>query len=403
MKRLYFGIALLFLPFLFTYTKGQTVDTVAKKHITVDEVDFVSGYYSQSGNHSAVEGGQGTEALTSLSAEMSLTLTLHATNLHTFKLSAGIDHYTSASSDKIDESSMTSASTLSRASYNDTRYSPSLAYTYSHLKSNNNVGLSASYSKEFDYESKGLGVLFLDGSADGNQSLQLSLNGYFDRMKLIYPVELRPPGYGSGNHHDPLPIDMADRNTLTAGAVFTRIINKRLQMALLGEVTVQQGMLATPFHRVWFYDAADPAVEKLPDSRLKIPVALRLHYFAGNRTVLRGYYRFYTDDWGLTAHTCQLESAVKLNRALSVSPFYRLYQQTAANYYAPYNSHQSGTDFFTSDGDLGAFSSHQPGVAIRFTTGESMTYLKEIELRYAAYFRSDGLKAGSVCVAMRLY
>jgi hypothetical protein len=80
-------------------------------------------------------------------------------------------------------------------------------------------------------------------------------------------------------------------------------------------------------------------VEKLPDSRLKTPISIRASYFAGDHLILRGYYRYYQDDWGMTAHTISLEPVIKPTAFFSVSPFYRFYSQQATKYFAPYQQH----------------------------------------------------------------
>lgn len=67
------------------------------------------------------------------------------------------------------------------------------------------------------------------------------------------------------------------------------------------DVVSQNGLLSTPFQRVYFSDFEDfyiddfqlaDNVEQLPDSRFKIPVGGRLNYYLNDLVVLRSYYRF---------------------------------------------------------------------------------------------------------------
>jgi hypothetical protein len=75
----------------------------------------------------------------------------------------------------------------------------------------------------------------------------------------------------------------------------------------------QQGFLSTPFHRVYF--ANEPAnqsnAEVLPANRFKLPVGVRANYFLGYIAIIKSYYRYYWDDWGLTAPYCKCENSCK--------------------------------------------------------------------------------------------
>ena len=84
----------------------------------------------------------------------------------------------------------------------------------------------------------------------------------------------------------------------------------------------QTGYLGLPFHRVYWNDQS-VHVENMPDSRLKLPIGLRVNYFASDHVVIRSYYRYYRDNWGVNAHTASIELPLKLNSFISFSPFYR--------------------------------------------------------------------------------
>src|SRR5205814_5266944 len=116
-------------------------------------------------------------------------------------------------------------------------------------------------------------------------------------------------------------------NSFQASFTFSQVLNEKLQLALLFDPAYQQGQLTTLYQRVYFNDNSE-RVEKLPDTRLKIPVAVRVNYFLGDAWILRAYYRFYYDDWGNTAHTTDLEIPVKLTPFFSLSPFYRFSVQS---------------------------------------------------------------------------
>ena len=174
-------------------------------------------------------------------------------------------------------------------------------------------------------------------------------------------------------------------------------------MALIFDPSYQAGQLTTLYQRVYFTDNSE-RVEKLPDTRLKIPIGLRANYFLGDRVVLRAFYRFYHDDWGLTANTFSLEAPVKISPFLSLSPFYRISSQSGINYFETYKNHNPGEEYYTSDYDLSRFTSHFFGMGIRMAPPRGVFGIKEfssLELRYGHYLRSTDLASDIVTMALK--
>ena len=172
------------------------------------------------------------------------------------------------------------------------------------------------------------------------------------------------------------------------------------------------GLLSTPFHRVFFQGQQQAKVEQLPDTRTKIPVGVRFNYHATDWLIAKLYYRYYWDSWGMTAHTASVELPVKINRFLSVYPFYRYHTQSAADYFKPYKEHSLDQQFYTSDYDLSALQSHTYGAGIRYSPVNGLAriktpfkerpvfMLKSIDVKYSHYDRSTGLAADIVSVGL---
>ncbi len=381
---------------------GQTVDLPAyeKRRLSLQEVNLVSGYYQQDGNNSAVTGGIGSEQLTDFAQSIDLVLkaTDRLNRQHTLTFDMNIDHYTSASSDKIDPL------TVSSASRSDTHIYPSIAWTVQNSAKRTTRGIALSYSTEYDYKSYGINLSFAKASADNNRELSLKAGAFFDTWKVILPAELRPEGYGSGAHGDRDPIDYKPRNSYNASLSLSQVINKRLQVLLTVEPAFQQGLLSTPFHRIYFQDGAE-TVERLPGSRLKLPIGLRLHYFMGDKVIVRAFYRYYIDDWGMQAHTINLETPIKLTSFVSVSPFYRFSHQSAVRYFAAYGQHKSTDTYYTSDYDISDFTSQFIGTGIRLAPPGGLlgiSHWQSVELRYGHYVRSTGMVANSLTLLTKL-
>jgi hypothetical protein len=400
MRKIYLHTALFFLSVLSSFAQTTPADSAAfqNRKLKVTEVNFVSSYYTQDGDNSAVTGGTGTEKLTDVATtfDISLTKTDPRSRVHTFRLEAGIDHYTSASSDRIDPS------TISSASAADTRYYPSVSWSRVDEAKQYSLGGALSLSTEYDYFSKGASISFSRFTKDHNREVGLTLGAYLDTWKVIYPVELRTLPTDAGPVSNPDATGSRPRNSYSASFSLTQVINKRLQLSALLDLAYQSGQLGTLYQRVYFQDLSVQA-EQLPGHRLKIPVGIRLNYFAADRLLLRSFYRFYLDDWGLAAHTAEVEIPYKITPFLSFSPYYRFYAQSSADYFAGYRQHARQESFYTSDYDLSRFTSHLEGLNLRLNAAEGIlgiNKLNTLEVRYGHYSRSNGLVSNSVSLAV---
>jgi len=391
MKKLILTIGAMF-ALLHSYAQ-QTPDSTGFKSrkLTLDEVNFVSSYYVQDGNNASVTGGIGSEKLDDLANILDVNLLFYdkKSRKHSIALEMGIDHYTSASSDKVDLKANSSAS------HADTRYYPSLGWSVENEKKGTTVGVGFSYSTEFDYKSIGGNIFFTKKSKNKNREFTAKFQAYLDQVSLVEPIELRSsPDQGNPN---------TPRNTFDGSLSYSQIINQRLQIMLMAEVVEQQGYLSLPFHRVYFSDAS-VHMENLPSSRFKVPLGIRASYFLGDRFIIKGYYRFYTDDWGLVSHTANIEVPVKITPFLSVSPFYRFYSQTAIKYFAPYEEHTSQDQYYTSNYDVSGFTSDFYGAGIRFAPPKGIFGIQHFtmaEIRYGHYTRTTGLHSDIISLNLK--
>ncbi|MEO7766105.1 MAG: DUF3570 domain-containing protein [Ferruginibacter sp.] len=352
--------------------------------LQLEEVNLVSSYYRQDGNNSSVTGGIGSEKLTDFANIIDVKFAKYDKRFrkHSFTLEGGIDSYTSASSDQIDSKANSSASSQ------DIRIYPSLSWTVENEKAGTTFGLNASASTEFDYKSFGFGASFSKKSKNNNREFSIKAQAYLDKVSLIFPVELRTGTIV--NVRDESNYATTPRNSFSGSISYTTVVNQKLQLMFLLDLTWQNGYLGLPFHRVYFNDNALKA-ESLPSNRFKIPVGVRANYFLGDKVVIRSFYRFYHDDWALTAHTADIETAIKVTPFFSIVPFYRYYHQSAVKYFAPYQAHSSADIYYTSNYDLSKFDSHFMGAGFRMAPPKGVLgneHFSMLEIRYGHYTRN---------------
>lgn len=391
--------------FLFTIVgfAQDSTSTYKKRVLESPEIDFLISYYSQDGNNAAVTGGLGTEELTDFTPTIVVAIPLNDDDVLT--IDAGISAYTSASSSNVDPfdgpGDPDPFVASSGASGSDLWFNLSANYSHSSDNRNDLWSGKVSFANEFDYTSIGIGGTYTKLFNEKNTEVSINANVYLDTWNIIYPIELRPiEDLGLE------PLTTKSRNSYSVGLGFSQILSKQFQGSLSLDLVKQDGLLSTPFQRIYFSDKPDffvgnnfqiaDDIERLPDSRFKTAIGGRLHYYVNEFMVIRTYYRYYFDDWGINSHTASVEVPIKLGDKFTVYPSYRYYNQTAADYFFANNEALSTDEFYTSDYDLSEFSANQYGFGITYTDIFTKLKiwrlgLKSIDLKYNYYKRNSGL------------
>lgn len=429
MKKVLLLIALCCTTFNYAQEADSTDVAYKKRVLEATEIDFLMSYYKQDGVHSAVSGGRGTEELTDVTPTIVVNMPLNDDDILT--VDAGISAYSSASSGNInpfDSDTPSPWQASSGASASDVL--STLVLNYSHSTDDRKTIWNAHVSGavEYDYSSIGFGGSLTRLFMGRNTELTVAANVYLDTWKPIYPKELNDFVENGNTLNGGIFNDFTitgntdynpelftfhnkkNRNSYALSLSFSQILSTKAQLALFLDLVQQDGLLSTPYQRIYFADKTDffinefqlaDDVERLPDNRFKFPLGARLNYYANQWLVVRTYYRYYVDDWGVSAHTANIELPVKLTDKFTIFPMYRYYKQQKSKYFAPYEQHYSSELFYTSDYDLSTFYAHQYGFGFVYTdifTSAKIWKigLKNIDIRYNHYSRSDGLDADIV-------
>ena len=199
------------------------------------------------------------------------------------------------------------------------------------------------------------------------------------------------------------PVDYKPRNSFSTSFSLSQVINTRFQALFVVEPSYQKGLLATEYKRDYFTDGSE-RIEHLPESRYKLPVGVRFNYFIDDHFIIRTFYRYYMDNWGIRAHTAEIEVPIKFTSFVSVSPYYRYNNQEGARYFTPYGQHSLTAIYYTSDYDLSTMHSNFIGVNLRLSPPNGVfgiQQLNSLELRYGHYMRSTGLNSDIVTLALK--
>jgi len=376
------------------FSQEKALSGFKKKDLTTTDLQTFYSYYTQDGNHAAVTGGKGSEKLVVYGVGSNLDITKK--NDHHILANVQVDIISSASTDKIDF-------VMSSASRHDGHVSTQIGYKYEG-KGKFSWGGKYLFGIESDYFSNGFNIHAIFSNADRSRDMTIVSELFFDDLRwgrlnssqdykpttLIYPSELRYKKWFTVHHRHSYTSSISFRQDLT--------INSTIQVE--AGITYQEGLLSTPFHRVYFRDSDSVKVEKLPGIKTSIPLSIRYHKFLSNRLILKSGYRFYQDNFGVKAHTLTLEVPVKINQFKSLIPFARMHYQSASTYFSPFQEHNLSDTYYTSDYDLSERWTFSTGLGASFSPQEKINedecIFQRFVVRYSYFWRNDSLHGHTI-------
>ncbi len=345
------------------------------------DVDFLVSYYDQDGDHSPITGGTGTEELQVVTPVVVFGWRVN----DDWKISAdlGLDQISSASIGRIQDGvSGGSIPASDQRTFGKLKVSRSFGDQV--------VGLEVGSATEYDYGSVSLGVDYSVELFQANTTLSGSLRYYDDTVDLI-DID----GHLQGE---------AGRTTTDGFVTWSQVLGRRTIGSIELFHSAQSGFLSTPFHEVILTDSSRIA-ERLPDSRSRTAIGLRLNHAFSDSIVQRTAYRYYDDDWGVSAHSIELETHFRLasEREVWVYPILRYHTQTRADYFGETGTFSGDEEFLTSDWDLAEIASTKLGAGFKVLAlpgQEWMLFLNRFEFRGTFYDRDDGLQGFTTSLAL---
>jgi hypothetical protein len=365
--------------------------------VSETEVELLYNHYLQDGNRSAITGGQGSEKLTVYGPALKVK---HHWGRNTVSGTIGSDVITSVSTDRIDFV-MSSVSLHDARSYGQAQYAREVGSSGLTLS----AGMGASIESDYFSLQPALGVQ--RSSADGMREASARLQLFQDDLRwgrldqgewrpqyLIYPAELRGENW--------YPTFRRQSWLLNLG--YRQVVSRRDIVGIFAVLGHQRGLLATPFHRVYFTDGR-VAVEQLPQQRQKVGLSLKWSRFVKGRWVVKSTVDGYGDSFGILALSGEVIGSLKLRPKWTLRSSLRGYAQQGADFYAPYAMHDPEASWYTSDPDLSGFQSIQVGLGGSYRPDRAWgkrNLWQELSLRYRFYYRSNGLTAHMMSLVVKL-
>ncbi len=159
----------------------------------------------------------------------------------------------------------------------------------------------------------------------------------------------------------------------------SQILTKSLLLDLSWEAITDEGYLNNPYRQVRFLDGSGYSYqpEIYPHTRTSNAVALRGLYYLPYRAVLKAGYRYFTDTWGIDAHTVELGYSQPFKERWIVDLGYRWYRQSAADFYGDLFPYRDAQNFLARDKELSTFTSHTFSLGLSYEFGGGWGFVEK--------------------------
>ncbi|VAW77241.1 hypothetical protein MNBD_GAMMA15-238 [hydrothermal vent metagenome] len=252
------------------------------------------------------------------------------------------DSITSASIDVVTQGS----------EYNESRDQYSIGVDY--LNANTIMSLGYSNSEESDYKSDTYSIT-MSQTMFGNMTTVTI--GYSRGMDDIF------------RNGDPLFAKTADHQNYHIS--LTQVLTKDLLLSINFDTITDEGFLNNPYRSFAYEEAATPGVilyasEEYPDTRTSNAISANFLYYLPYRATIKAGYRFYADDWDITAHTVSLSYVHPFRDRWIFETGYRYYTQSSADFYSDLFSGPDTQNFKARDKELSDFFDHSISLGVSY-------------------------------------
>lgn len=326
------------------------------------------GYQSKAGPRAT---SPGSERLTVFQPQLLVIARQNENIVHRFW--APVDLITAASPNANDKERVP-PDVMSNASRQNQAFSFDWTTTYEAPKQGLSVfGKSGVHAEEnFRSWSTGAGGTF--SFADDNATISANANqayDWFDRYDIL------------GHRHG-----RASRSTSNGNLGFTQIVSPTTVVHANYGLSLQFGELSNTWNSVPM-DTLDRELELMPRRRIRHAFVARFAQYLPWDGALKGFYRLYVDNWGIAAHSAEVQLLQRLTPLLYVRGTYRYHTQTAADFFTTLGTR--ATMYRTADSDLGAFDAQTAGFKVTADLPSLPFRSAHIDAGYERYWRTDGL------------
>lgn len=239
------------------------------------------------------------------------------------------------------------------------------------------LGFGGGFSRENDYTSRYINT---NASIDLNNkltTLNFGASGAFDIIeptgRVISESDVEDSAYS----------DHRSKTSQQYLLGVSQIIDKNSLIQSNVTFGYHSGYLGDPYKSVYFVGDPGRAAahsDMRPNEKFQWAWLTQYvrHFAQFNSAALHADYRFYTDDWGINAHTVELSWHQPIADGWQVIPRFRYYSQDRADFYQPYFDQGDQSATYSSDYRLAGFGTISGGVKIvkEFLAVKNLSQLK---------------------------
>ena len=179
--------------------------------------------------------------------------------------------------------------------------------------------------------------------------------------------------------------ESVDRRTYRVGV--SQILTPSLMMGLSYELVTDEGFLNNPYRSVRYLDPTSPAgyayqPEVYPHTRTSNAASVRARYYLPYRAALAGEYRYFTDTWGIAAHTAEVTYTHPWTERWIFEVGLRFYTQDAADFYSDLFPYADAQNFLARDKELSTFSNQMLSVGATYELSLEWKFLQRSTLSF---------------------
>jgi hypothetical protein len=269
---------------------------------------------------------------------------------------------------------------LSASPYKEKRTQESGGFQYLHGKSTYSAGII--HSSEPDYKSNTAYYSVSQDMFGDLTTVSMSFSRGWDKVYRDFKDAAtgqikNDPCFGNGSRPclttDPtgsnIPFQDVDHRTYSVG--LTQILTRTLIASFNYEVLTDQGYLANPYRKILYLNPQaglgyTQAEQIYPNTRTSNAGSLELKYYLPYRAALTGSYRYFSDTWGIRAHTAQIGYTHPAFKKWIFDGTLRFYTQNAASFYSDLFPRANFQNFMARDRELAAFNSYTAGIGASY-------------------------------------
>jgi Protein of unknown function (DUF3570) len=250
---------------------------------------------------------------------------------------------------------------LSASPYHEKRKQNSFSVDYLHGKSTYSMGFIN--SNEPDYKANTTYYSISQDMFGDLTTITMSYRRGWDRVYRDIKV-------GGVIENDPAFHDIADHRGYAVA--LSQILTRNLIFNFNYEAITDQGYLASPYRKIRYLDPTVPgkgytlADQIYPRTRTSNAASGQLKYFLPYRAAISGSYRYFTDTWGIVAHTAEVGYTHPAWKHWIFDGSFRYYHQNAASFYSDLFPRANYSNFMARDRELATFNSYTFGVGASY-------------------------------------